>query len=1204
MLSFAFFAIFYFGYWHHDLNQTDYDRFEEKFQSLETESSDYLENLATLQKPPTSLFASAEPHDFLETFIYRNDSLKYWSTNSISVPSFWDGEVEDGVHFIQNGWYNVQSRIVDQTTFIVVFPIKKEFPYENTDLKNEFLSYLDFPYDATVSKSAAPNAVIHSFDDSIAFYLSIPSSKNQNPYFEFIALIAFLLSCLICYYVFLKTIVEVLPKNWILVLITGQLGLITLQLMSLHFGWFTFLSDFEIFDPILFASYWYMPSLGDVVVNISIIAFVAFSSHYMGKARLLRKNKWFSLFILPLYIVLLAFAFYITISLKSYVIDSSIPFSIDQLFSLNFYSFVIIGLIFLLFFSYFILARLTIQSIVQQNYPLNFFYLSAFLTSALYLVIYFYSGFDSLFGGIWPLIINALILIVERKLAGQYKFGIGVILLIVFSGYCSTSLTTYFEEKELNNRRSFAQKLISDEDPNTEFEYKMLSPIVEKSNFLLNLLYNPYSIPKSEFDQEIQKDIFNEYWGQYEISYYLFDVDSIPTINYRSAKGSDFESLDEIIVKHTEQSEITRGIYFVTDYYDKLSYVIKQQVLNKDQSVAGFLFCLLKSKKIPEEIGFPSLLINSDDQIMTEIQNYSMARYVKGKLLRKYGNFNYPLVTTPWMEQKYQEGSNVFQDGFDHFVLNQDQGNTIILTKEETTTLGFITTFSYLFAIFGLLLLIPIFIMNYQSGFDLARLSLTAKIQFVLLFFILVALLSFGFGSGTFIRKQYLSNSKDFIREKIGSVQTEVRQKLGSEETLKNEDLESYLEYILTKFSKVFVTDINLYSTDGDLLASSRPQIYNTGLLGKKIHTDAFAKMNLEQKSEFIHRENIGNLTYLSAYQPFRNTDGKILAYLNLQYFAQQNALETQISEFLVSIINVFILLLAASIILAIFITSWLTRPLKLIQQNISAVQLGRSNIPIDYSGNDEIGSLVEAYNTKVAELEENALQLAKSERESAWREMAKQVAHEIKNPLTPMKLSMQHFERSFDPQDPDAKERLERLSRSIIEQIDGLTTIANEFSNFAKMPKANAEVVDINEVLELCIELFQKSENCQLDWLNQIPESYVLADKKLLIRVFNNLLKNAVQSIPSTKVGAIEINISEGDGVIQISIHDNGIGIPEEQKEKIFVPNFTTKSAGSGLGLAMVKQIVEQANGEVHFTTDLGEGTTFYVSLPKHSET
>ena len=346
-------------------------------------------------------------------------------------------------------------------------------------------------------------------------------------------------------------------------------------------------------------------------------------------------------------------------------------------------------------------------------------------------------GFDRHeFGGIWPFIINALTFIVERKLAGAYKFGIGVILLIVFSGYSSTSLTSYFEEKELNNRRSFAQKLISDEDPITEIEYEMLAPKIERSDFLLNLLYNPYSIPKSEFDQEIQKEVFNKHWGQYEISYFLFDTDSIPTINYRSAKGSDFKSLDEIIQKHTEPSEIANGIYFVTDYYDKLSYVIKQRILNKDRTEAGFLFCLLKSKKIPEEIGFPSLLIDSDDQIMTEIQNYSMARYVKGKLLRKFGDFNYPLITTSWINQKSANGTNVFIDGFDHFVLNQGQGNAIILTKEETTTLGFITTFSYLFAIFGILLLLPILAANYQDGFNVGSLSLTAKIQFVLLFFL------------------------------------------------------------------------------------------------------------------------------------------------------------------------------------------------------------------------------------------------------------------------------------------------------------------------------------------------------------------------------------------------------------------------------------------------------------------------------------
>lgn len=1197
IVLFSFFSIYYFGYWKNDLGQSEYQRLELKFQSFQEESNTLLENFAKHKKIESFFKQQVDkPHSVL---ILQEDSLVYWSNNSVNLPDSFKNQIKNGVYFIENGWYSVQVQHKEPYTFIGFVLIKTKYPYENKDLVNSFFEGYDFPYHTEISTSQYGDGKIHGINGEVAFYIHPSKFKDHNKYLEFFSLSSLVIAILLGLYVFVKILIGISPNRTALIVICSQVILIAIRIAGLFVMEREFVEDFELSNPKLFGSNWLMPSLTSAIVNILIIGYIAISTHYLIKVKIFVKNDWANLFILPLYIVLLSLALFINYCIECFVLDSSIPFSIDHLFSLNFYSFVIIALIFILLFSFFLLTRITIKIISQLHVPLNKLMAGAFITSALYISAYFYLGFESIYGCFWPLILIAIIYLLERKLDGKIRFGMGVVILIIISGYTSTSLLTNYEKKELNNRKTFAKKLNSDEDPITEIEYSIIGSNIKTDRFLQSLIDHPYSIPKSNFDQKLRKIYFKDHWDQYEISFYLFDYDSIPIINYRSAKGSDLKSLNDIIDKHTTVSEFSKNIYFVNDYYDKLSYVVRQEIVDEQKGITGYLYCLLKSKKIPEEIGFPSLLINSEDQLITEIQNYSMARYVNSKLIRKYGTYNYPLTAVSWMQK--EEQNHVIDGEFDHFVLSTDDGNAIVLTKFKTTFLGFITTFSYLFAIFGLLLLIPLIISNYQSKKQLQALSLTSKIQFVLLFFILVALLSFGFGSGAFIKKQYLSNSKDFIREKIGSVQTEVRQKLGDEENLQNPDLESYLEYILNKFSKVFVTDINLYATDGELLASSRPEIYNIGLISTRMHTDAFANMEIHEKSEFIHQESIGNLSYLSAYQPFRNKDGKILAYLNLQYFAQQNALEDQISDFLVSIINVFILLLAASIILAIFITSWLTRPLKLIQQNISSVQLGRSNTPIEYSGNDEVGSLVEAYNAKVAELEENAQQLAKSERESAWREMAKQVAHEIKNPLTPMKLSVQHFERSFDPNDPDAKERLERLSKSIIEQIDGLTKIANEFSNFAKMPKANEEVLNLNEVIDTCVNLFNQSENCRIVWNKNVSNPIVLADKDLLIRVFNNLLKNAVQAIPKEREGNIVIDLSHNEKKFLIAISDNGSGIPEYLKDKIFVPNFTTKSTGTGLGLAMVKQIVEQARGTVHFTTTPEIGSTFYITLPQY---
>ena len=500
--------------------------------------------------------------------------------------------------------------------------------------------------------------------------------------------------------------------------------------------------------------------------------------------------------------------------------------------------------------------------------------------------------------------------------------------------------------------------------------------------------------------------------------------------------------------------------------------------------------------------------------------------------------------------------------------------------------------------------MIPLVFKQLQSEISFRNIKFNVKIQTVLIGLILATLIVFAMGAWTFVEQQYEEGNKGLIKEKITSVKIEVESKLKDAELLTHE-LSSYLEYLLKKFSRVFLTDINLFTLQGDLLASSQPNIYNKGLLSEKMNPDAFHEMHCAKSSEFVHQEQVGELNYLSAYMPFFNKKGEILAYLNVQYISRQGELESQLSAFLLAIINIMVLMLALSTILAITVSNRLTRPLKYIQESLKSVQIGSVSKPILYSGTDEIGELVKEYNKKVEELQINAEQLAKSERESAWREMAKQVAHEIKNPLTPMKLSIQHLKRSINLADEESKEKMERMTSSLIEQIDALSQIANAFSNFAKMPKANEVELDLIEILKNSIAVFEDQDEYDLALiLDQKKEAIIWADKNLLLRVFNNLIKNATQAIRNVKAqgrkGNIRIELEETADYFVVMIKDNGIGISDEQKEKIFVPYFTTKSTGTGLGLAMSQQIIENLGGKIWFESVAEEGATFYISFKK----
>src|SRR5690606_11394264 len=347
----------------------------------------------------------------------------------------------------------------------------------------------------------------------------------------------------------------------------------------------------------------------------------------------------------------------------------------------------------------------------------------------------------------------------------------------------------------------------------------------------------------------------------------------------------------------------------------------------------------------------------------------------------------------------------------EHLIYPSDQHTTIIVSSKRKTWVDYITTLSYLFLITGLIFFILSIFINTTPFSWLHSLSdFSSKIQFFIISTLLLSFLLYGWGTSYYIEKQYVSKNKKILQEKVQSLIIELDQKFGEHKNLTHEHLDE-MTYYLIKFSNVFYTDINLFDANGELLATSPPETYDAGLLSRRIDRNAYKNIHKRKRVADVNDEKIGELDYLSAYVPFTNRKNKLLAYVNLPYFAKQNDFESELSEFFTALINIYGLLFLISVIIAVFFANYLSEPLRLIRQKLKTLQFGKSYETIHWNSNDEIGELVKEYNNKVIELEANAQKLAKSERESAWREMAKQVAHEIKNPLTPMKLSVQHLQ-------------------------------------------------------------------------------------------------------------------------------------------------------------------------------------------------
>ena len=361
----------------------------------------------------------------------------------------------------------------------------------------------------------------------------------------------------------------------------------------------------------------------------------------------------------------------------------------------------------------------------------------------------------------------------------------------------------------------------------------------------------------------------------------------------------------------------------------------------------------------------------------------------------------------------------------------------------------------------------------------------------------------------------------------------------------------------------------------------------------------AFYNLNNLKAVQFVADEQMGKVDYISVYSPVRDEQGNAYAYLNIPSYSTQGELKQEISNFLVTIINLnaFIFLVAGAI--ALFITNRITYSFTLIGQKMRDINLQKINQEIQWNRKDEIGELVNEYNKMVHKLDESAEALAKSEREGAWRQMAKQVAHEIKNPLTPMKLSIQYLQKAIDNNSPQVKEMTANVAKTLIEQIDHLSKIASDFSQFANIGNQRNEVFDLHDVLYSLASLYDPMENVNFSWEPVNHKVILYADKTQLNRLFTNLMQNAIEAPENQHKRTIEVNEHVNGESITVSIRDNGGGIPVQTRDKIFMPNFTTKSSGTGLGLAMSKSIAEQSHGDIWFETTDGVGTTFFVRLP-----
>ncbi|MCW5516384.1 ATP-binding protein [Muriicola sp. Z0-33] len=449
---------------------------------------------------------------------------------------------------------------------------------------------------------------------------------------------------------------------------------------------------------------------------------------------------------------------------------------------------------------------------------------------------------------------------------------------------------------------------------------------------------------------------------------------------------------------------------------------------------------------------------------------------------------------------------------------------------------------------------------------------------------------------------QYREQNKDYHQNKLERKEAQIKQSI--EYALKETTYPPTTAYLglifkdaIYQIADVQNVNFNIYDLEGQLIKSSRPQ-FNNDSITICLDPVILNQLNESVTKRYVEKNAAAGDNYQASYTYITDRKYKPIGILNFPYFEDNTFNDKELREFLWRLSGVYLLMLLIAIALAFFVSKYITRSLQTISDKLTETNLTKRNEKIIIEDpSEEIAKLVDSYNGMIDELEQSLAKLARSEREQAWREMAKQVAHEIKNPLTPMRLSVQSFERKFDPDDPNIRTKVAEYSKTLIQQIDTMSSIASAFSNFAEMPAQQNETLDVVKIVKLALDIFNEN---YIHFIADEEEIIAKLDRTQLIRVVTNLVKNAIQAVPDVESPRILVSVvSEGE-VVKIAVADNGIGISDEFKDKVFEPKFTTKSSGMGLGLGMVKNIVETYKGSIEFTSQPGKGTVFTVRLPK----
>ncbi|MEX2593427.1 MAG: ATP-binding protein [Anditalea sp.] len=1188
---------------------------------VEEFDEDYIELLMSNRPNQRVSFLSLTIPTQHPFYLFSEDGrLLYWSDNEM-IPEFEDFRKNRKYQLIENtkGTYLTQlrkwSRDGQPFWMVQVYSL-----YDNVEVQNDYLNAgynpQIFGNDRFILSSEPQEEFVEINEDnneylfSILFRVGYENAGQEGNRTVLVFFFSLLGLVLVIGGDFVSTIWRK-GRRLVAIIYTGLI-MISIRAIMIFFHFPQSFSDNELFAPSRYASSLVNPSLADLLLNVicSMVILIMILS-LLGRKRFLIKfsqfkekyNDWiFLILAYSLSTGLMALFFNL---FSNIVNNSQWNLNILALPTFDYFKTISLFIIFLAGAGYLLFTIIALNMVLYKSRLKKQYALKILIAFSLPIVA-FLAFIDLIY--LIPFLAHFILLVsmITFKLyKNLFSLGLNTFLTFFFGclvGAVITGAAAYqdIRKEEIQSKLKFANQILLEEDVMAEF---LIADVMEKVNediFIKMRLMDPLQ-SKEPIEQKIRKAYMINNFDQYDISIKVFNKGGEDILNRENE-----EALDDYRFQYMKSDLATsvRNLYFIkgneggggnkfyafVNLYRKTSYI-------------GTILIELVQQRIKASSVFPKLLLDKKYADNLNVGNFDYAILKEDTLQFSMGLFNY---RSGEVEDLFTQSdlftTGVFRNNYHHLGV-KSQKNAIIVSSPAYPNNYVLADVALFFVTYLILTLLSIFIYSAFLGINNFRFNYATKLQFYLNFafffpMLIISVITVGLLSNSYtedLHRQYFEKAT-IIRDNLSKfLQTQILEEQING-MMDQEDFSNEIYHLAGNTN----TDINFYLPSGKLMATNQPNIFEKKVLTEYINPKAYAEIIEAQNNHLILNEQVGFLNYKTVYLALRDTEMQdVLGIIAIPFFESETELNLLIVEVFSNILNIFVFIFIIFLIVSYFVSRRLTTPFKLLTQKLKATNL-ENNEPMNWPANDEIGLLVNEYNNMLFKLEASRKVLASTEKESAWREMAKQVAHEIKNPLTPMKLTLQHMLRLQAEEKLDDPKMLKKPVQTLINQVDILSDIATSFSTFAKMPLPKNEIMDFRGVVVQAVELFQNNEQGKVQFINESEgKLLIMGDPKLFERVISNLIINGIQSVESGKEAEIQVILSQKGKTVKLEIKDNGKGVDEELKQKIFMPNFSTKSEGSGLGLAIAKRGVETAGGKIWFITKKDRGTSFFLSFP-----